>query len=420
MPDLQFVADIMPRRDRRALTNALEHFLRSERRDEIWPDSRHVPLGDVDLVVLPLERVGAPAGQSGGRVFVAYFRARTRGTGAPERPFSRALAVKIDKRQKMRDERSRVEQLPPLAATTETRLATPIDCLDLTPIDDDRAVLIAPFRSIYEPPEDIRVNDLWSVLQTADGLREAAHDDAWPRVFRHVEGALDAVDGLHRGEGSGRRTQSYAKAMEWYLRKTRVSGGSPGRQAHFPNGIFGYAPRVNAFGRDWVNPTGVIDELLQPKRTFRTTMGSVHGDLHPRNIVLDKWDEPHIIDFGWARTDAPVVLDYILLDINLRSITLPSQVDESAVFGIAGFLHGDRKPTGLRPAVRARVDLIHEHIWGRVKRRGIVEDWTAEYVIPFFMMAYGLLVHLDTARNQMALVATVLAAAEYIDGADGK
>ena len=109
-----------------------------------------------------------------------------------------------------------------------------------------------------------------------------------------------------------------------------------------------------------------------------------------------------------------------MLDINLRSITLPSQVDESAVFGIAGFLHGDRKPTGLRPAVRARVDLIHEHIWGRVKRRGIVEDWTAEYVIPFFMMAYGLLVHLDTARNQMALVATVLAAAEYIDGADGK
>ena len=416
MPGLRFVADIMRRRDQSALTNALEHFLCSERRDEIWPDSRHVQLDDVDLVVLPLERVGAPAGRSGARVFVAYFRARA--TGAAAGPCSLPFAVKIDKKQKMKGELSRVERLPPLGATTEARLAKPIDCLDRMPIEGDRAILIAPFRSVYEPPEDIKVNDLWSVLQTADGPRDSEHDDAWPQVARYVEGALDIVDGLHRGEGSGRRTQTYAKAMEWYLRETRVPGGAAGPRGHLPRGIFGDEPRVSAFGRDWVNPTRIIDGLLQPTQKLKTTMGSVHGDLHPRNIVLDKSDKPHIIDFGWARTDAPVVVDYILLDINLRSITLPSQVRESDVFGIAGFLRGDRKPTGLRPAVRARVDLIHEHIWGRVKQQRIVRNWTSEYVIPFFMMAYGLLVHLDTARNQMALVATVLAAAEYIDGVD--
>ena len=182
-------------------------------------------------------------------VFVAYFRAHTRGTGTPEVPCSRPIAVKIDRKHKMRDERSRVKQLPPLAG-----LAKPIACLDLTPIDDDRAILIAPFRSIDEPPEEIKVKDLWTVLQTADGPRDCALVDAWPRVSRHVKGALEIVDRLHQGEGRGRRTQSYAEALEWYLRETRIAGGSPGSRAHYPRGIFGDAPRVNALGRDWVKP----------------------------------------------------------------------------------------------------------------------------------------------------------------------
>ena len=415
MPPLQFVADIMPGRDQRALTNALERFLHSEPSNEIWPDSRHSRLDALDLVVLPLERVGAPAGQSGGRVFVAYFRAHTRGTGTPEVPCSRPIAVKIDRKHKMRDERSRVKQLPPLAG-----LAKPIACLDLTPIDDDRAILIAPFRSIDEPPEEIKVKDLWTVLQTADGPRDCALVDAWPRVSRHVKGALEIVDRLHQGEGRGRRTQSYAEALEWYLRETRIAGGSPGSRAHYPRGIFGDAPRVNALGRDWVNPTRVVDRLLKPSRTFEAVIGAVHGDLHPKNVVLDKSDEPHIIDFGWARTDGAIVVDYILMDINLRSITLPSHVQEREILKMARFLTRDRKPTAMQPFLQRRVDLIQEAIWERVKQQGIVRNWLAEYVIPLFIMAYGLLVHLDKARNQMALVATVLAAAEYIDGADGE
>ena len=74
----------------------------------------------------------------------------------------------------------------------------------------------------------------------------------------------------------------------------------------------------------------------------------------------------------------------------------------------------------MQPLLQRRVDLIQEAIWDRVEERAVVRDWLAEYVIPFFIVAYGLLVHLDRARNQMALVATVLAAAEYIDGANGK
>ena len=120
---------------------------------------------------------------------------------------------------------------------------------------------------------------------------------------------------------------------------------------------------------------------------------------------------------GWTRKDAPIVLDYVLLDINLRSMTLPSQVEESDVLKIARFLPGARKPRRLRRSVQARVDLIREAIWNRMEEQGVVRDWLEEYVIPFFIVAYGLLRHLDAARNQIALVATVLAAAKYIDRA---
>ena len=69
----------------------------------------------------------------------------------------------------------------------------------------------------------------------------------------------------------------------------------------------------------------------------------------------------------------------------------------------------------MRAALRERIDLIHDVIWDRVQRQGVVHDWLSEYVIPFLVVAYGLLVHLDKSRNQGALVATVLAAADYVN-----
>ena len=414
MPGLQFVADIMNRGDQRALTEALGDFLHSEWRDEIWPASRHLQLDDVDLVVLPLQRVGAPLGQSGASVFVAYYRARE--NVALELQRSAPLAVKIDQKQKMKDELARADGLRDLDEMTEARLVKPFDCLDCKPgSDDDRAILVARFRSGV--PGDVKVSDLWAVLQSPDWLHDSAHGRLRRRAFGCLGGALDVVSGLHRAGGSTRQTRSYATALEWYLRQTRDPAESKGSHAYIPRSIFGDAQTVRVFGRKWINPTHVIDRFLCPARTFKTTIGTIHGDLHPKNIVLDESDEPHIIDFGWTREDAPVVLDYILLDINLRSITLPSQVEESDLLKIARFLPGARRPTGLRRCAQARVDLIREAIWKRLEERRVVRDWLEEYVIPFFMVAYGLLRHLDAARNQMALVATVLAAAKHIDRA---
>ena len=416
MSKLRFVAEIMSPQRRDACVRAFEEFWDSDRRRDHWPESVRIDLGDVNLMVLPLERVGAPAGESGASVFVAYYYVRDRATRIkPSRPFAVKMHGKKDMERELRD----AKELPTLDPGIEERFAKPIYCYPVED-DDDLAVLVAPFGSVYRQgePQEVRLKDLWKALNDVDKSTGSERDDTWRNIGRYVRRALELVGDLHQGEGGGRQTRRYVDALDWYLRRTRKPACSKKSRAHIPQRIFGDAPTVEAFGRSWVNPTRVVDRLLH--RKFDTVIGAVHGDLHPKNVVLDKSDEPHIIDFGWARTGAAVVVDYVLMDINLRSITLPSHVQERELLKIARFLTRDRKPTALPPFLQGRVNLIQEAIWDRVEQHGIVRDWLAEYVIPFFIAAYGLLVYLDKARNQRALVATVLAAAEYIEGADRK
>ena len=70
---------------------------------------------------------------------------------------------------------------------------------------------------------------------------------------------------------------------------------------------------------------------------FTGILGAVHGDLHPKNIVLGNYGNVQIIDFGWAGVDPHVVVDYALLDINIRGTTLPSQISEHSILDLGGF-----------------------------------------------------------------------------------
>jgi hypothetical protein len=149
--------------------------------------------------------------------------------------------------------------------------------------------------------------------------------------------------------------------------------------------------------------------------SFSGILGAVHGDLHPKNIVLTGYDGVQIIDFGWATNARHVVVDYVLLDLNLRGTTLPSQIDEGAILSLARFLKPDDDLDALPTPVRARAEVIRNVIWKKAKERAIETNWTEEYLIPLLLVGYGLLVHLDRARNQPALIATVLQLSELLE-----
>lgn len=74
----RFVPEMMEDAQQRALMGALERLLDSDGLQAAWPaafdakkEGKAVPLGDVKIIVLPLDRIGAPAGASGAGVYIA-------------------------------------------------------------------------------------------------------------------------------------------------------------------------------------------------------------------------------------------------------------------------------------------------------------------------------------------------------------
>ena len=61
---MKLVADMLPDDVERALGTALQRFYKSEKLYDVWPAvaADRPELKNVELVVLPLDRIGAPAG----------------------------------------------------------------------------------------------------------------------------------------------------------------------------------------------------------------------------------------------------------------------------------------------------------------------------------------------------------------------
>jgi hypothetical protein len=411
-----FVPEMMEESKQHALVASLERLLTSDHVRSVWPaafdrerSGNPIPFGEIQIVVLPLDRIGAPAGASGSAVYIAYY-SHAPSSGSAQLP-SPPLVVKIGKANKLQDEINGANQWPTLAKQDAERFALPIF---LDKEDKDWAVLVAPFHSRFDLTEEgtrntVEVRDLWRLLENKDELLGTGIEH-WEKIRKCVGEALDAIQLPHHATFAKpkRVVQSYSSAYEWYLRET--TGTS--RLQHIPNLIFGSTPTVDAFGKTWDNPVMLVQTLVSG-REFSGSVGAVHGDLHPKNIVLSHENTARIIDFGWARPDAHIVQDYLLLDLNLRGTTLPSQISEADILALASFLNPTQDVDALPAFVRPRARIIKDVIWDKAKSRAVT-DWHTEYLIPLLLVGYGLLVHLDSARNQPALVATVLAATKAI------
>lgn len=418
---MRYSPELMDESSQAAIIGAVEQLYTSQLSDA-WPAAYDVqkrtgtpiPVKEIDIVVLPLDRIGAPAGASRAKVFVAYYSHRR---GPPDKQMlaSPPLVMKIGSHDLLQSEFDAKNSWPLLSPDVRAHFAMPIYLHDHAGI----WVLIAPFRSHFHPHADglghgIVLSDLWKLLHQREELRPGTSLN-WRAVARCVRQALESIGHVHRDNNAkfSRRTSTYLDAYDRYLRYTHDARPDPPGRSHVPQHLFGVDPMVTAFGRQWPNPSHVVKSLIDSAVVFEGTFGPVHGDLHPKNIVLGYGDAMTIIDFGWARSGMHVVVDYLLLDINIRGTTLPSQIAERDLVAMADFLDPSQDPGALHALLQPRARLIKEEIWARCDQV-VVSDWRAEYLVPFFLVAYGLLVHLDDARNQPALIAAVLAAAERI------
>jgi hypothetical protein len=391
--------------------------------DVVWPglarsDIAAAKRDGVELALVPLSRLGQVEGQSGS--YVLFGRLRSKHAARP----SNMLVIKTRKRNGsgvgLDAEWTAALAAKPHTYDRKDSFAIPLHfdpedsrcevlwslCLPTVRESEGDEIAFDDFR---------RVDDLRSLiaLQPKKTPAEAAKDlDHAAEVLKNTYRMLRS---LHRTSASAnshklaRDTRSFGVEYEWYLRGYDSEGG--GRWG--PEWADVWAPRNEPRVGDGTNPLWLVERVRALSASMQ--VGLVHGDLHAGNIILRQDDVPAIIDFGWSSERAHVARDFALMECNLRFVTLRPQVGEAELESFSSALAW--KPVR-EPALSG--DLAAR--WGLVKivrdaARAVFADdtdWSREYLVPLFLVAFGLLRFARQIGNQRAAVLTVERLAELL------
>jgi hypothetical protein len=354
-------------------------------------------------VLVPLERLGAAQGFSGASVLIGYFMDDSR-TYLPSKP----LVIKLDRFEKLENELANSRSWPRHPFEDNSRFAHPFWLQAMRPKAGSAAVLVAPFASegalnLEQAGWRLRLNDLWQLL-TANTEPSAT------RINRHLSDLYELMYQVHR-DGHvkcGTREVTYREEYGKYLR------GLDDPVAPIPRALFGNESLTRLFGEEWPNPGAVVRRVLDLPE-FSACCGPVHGDLHPKNVVVDRNLRVNVIDYGWASRSGHIIKDYVLMEANLRAVTLSSHADFGLVRALADCITPSIPEILATGPVGFREATIRSCLWKQVLQNRLVSDWEREYVIPLFLVTYGLLKHMDDARNQISLLLTVLSLARHVD-----
>lgn len=381
-------------------------------REALWPalglpEFRDLKIESVKLMLLPLSRIGQMEGKSGSLVLIGFLFAE----GASI-PHSHPLVVKTldrSKSDKLGEEYKNALSIKPFAYDSKDSFAIPV----------------------HFDGEQAGYKILWSICSLSGDLWRGASDlPSQPPIFEVrdlrsplVEGqveiaerTLDSVFSLlrncHTRLGTARReARSVGREYAWYLRDL---GSTWGREWAETWGDASEARIAGGGDRD-INPLWLVERLKSEE--YEMYLGAVHGDLHPGNIVVSRGGQPAIIDFGWALDKAHIAKDFVLMECNLRFLTLRPQVRPSELEAFADWLSwGSPAPPVLSEYLGGRARLIRRL---REKAAEVFPgdtDWEREYLVPLFFVAFGLLRFAPQLGNQQAAVLFVLALARHIAG----
>jgi len=398
--------------------------------DVVWPALSQLdePV-DPHLVLEPMHRLGGDPGKTGNTVLAGRFFANA--STAQDMLPSRAIIIKVSpetgaerakkKRERLLDEYRTAINLK-AQFSDRSRFAYPLHLYE--PESADPAVLWTPLEStgrLYPIVNLEQRRAFVKILPIVNFLSAASpsHKDHTKRK-EQLKRIISAADGLveaHFAKGANyHESVNLITHYEWELRGFHRSDdwAKPWLK------LWGTTPQVSDFGDDWPNPVLVFKELQQlGKLSLR--MGFVHGDLHPRNIVFANDDTVRVIDFGWARPSKPddplqhIVKDFVLLEANLRFMTLPPFLPFDSVKDFADWIGMDDTP----PCVddqecKLRFDLVKQLRKVAQEHVGKCNDWDVEYVVPLFLVSLGLLKHSCSADCPWAARYTVLMLARYL------
>ena len=154
---------------------------------------------------------------------------------------------------------------------------------------------------------------------------------------------------------------------------------------------------ITILNRSLTNPLFFIDDSIQLHIERKFYVKHLHGDLHPRNIIVDSQYRPHLIDFEWAHR-GHAFKDYILLECSIKFFYLKTNHDLEKIIEFENNLLKFNKFESIKSTIIENWDneLIEAYILIKQIRKyaqNFCEDtnWEKEYLSALFLITYGLL-----------------------------
>ena len=397
----------------RSTISLLEAMLQNERLlESIWPICRQGFPSNIGLKLVPLDRIGSSQGLSGSKVMVSYLFDR-----ASDNPLfaSRPLIVKIASPEDggtdtLRLEKSNAEEITDFAAYHPDSFAIPLHINDARS-NGSVSVLWSPFAAPWKVSYPSRL--------VFDAQREFLHllrqepvTSRETNIYNVLENLYELLKPLHqRGGRSKAESHTFIEEYTDYLRGIVKSAKWVEIWLKEWGGL--ESRRVNTFNKEWINPFWLLNQIKD--QSAQMYCGAVHGDLHPRNVIMGTFGSPRIIDFGWASGSAHIAKDFVLMEANLRFMLLPPEISPENLDKMTQIVAFTETPPVLdHSACNERIRVI----WALrdIARRHFppTTDWFDEYIIPLFLTSLGLLKHIRSADNTAAAQLTILHLATYI------
>ena len=375
----------------------------------LLPEFKDRPLGQVQLRVVPLSRIGQMEGKSGSLILIGFFVDQSESN----RPHSHPVVIKSvssARSGKLREEYENSISIKPFVYDRKDDFAIPINFDDK---DENFAVLWSIF-SPSNPVWPVGVGESPSTSLRVDDLRNAlveGSEDAGKILDTSFRNLRNLHLRLNRPQVEERQ---FGEEYQRYVRKLDEGvWGSEWREAWGEDDV----QTIDDSGREFANPFWVWSQLRSIRKPL--FVGAVHGDLHPGNIVLTE-NQPRIIDFGWAQDNAHVAKDFALMECNLRCHTVRPQLNQKEVYLLSDWVRWDDPiPARLGAYSHSRAELMsrlrkNAHSILTYGRDSTAVNWDWEYIVPLFIVSFGLMRFAPHLGNQQAAVRLVLSLSSYV------
>lgn len=175
-------------------------------------------------------------------------------------------------------------------------------------------------------------------------------------------------------------------------------------------------------------PLFAIEKVVNKKACFH--QGCIHGDFHPRNIVYlaattSSFNDVSIIDYGWSNDLAHIAKDYVLMECNFRFMAISSKISPNRLLKLQKSIETEE----ITKSIKSCEDTYEREIYKMIEclRSSFIDTiskmqadinqekiFYEEYIIPLFLVGYGLVKYYGESENQLAHRTMLDELAKYI------